>query len=223
MGIDNTTRRMQEDPAERLLLLAEGMVTGDAETFITGQERTGQAQFVASELLPSKYHGTRTAWEALGFRFGEPVDGDPLFMHATLPEGWEKRATDHAMGSVIVDKLGRERASVFYKAAFYDRSAHMNLVSVSWYVTKHVEYGGPLVISDEWATRDAVLEAMRALADGAREEAAEFRGFSGDDSSGRRDEANRSRCAEIAAGKEATAAKYDAVIARLEAEVPASG
>lgn len=219
MGIDNTTRRMQEDPSERLLLLGESMITGDAETFITGQERAGQAQLVASELLPSEYHGARTTWEALGFTFGEPVDGDPLFMHATLPAGWQKKATDHAMGSVIVDALGRERVSVFYKAAWYDRKAHMNLVSVSWYVTCHVEYDGPMVISDEWATREAVLEAMREHAAEARKAAGEFRGYAANTAS--RDAGNRANCARIAGDKEATAAKYDAAIAELEAaEVP---
>lgn len=216
MGIDNTTERMK-DPAEQYALLAESMATGSPETFILGQERAGQHQLVNSELLPTD-HGDDAPWLALGFTFGDPVPGDPLFVHATLPEGWEKQATDHAMGSVIVDTLGRERVSIFYKAAWYDRSANMHLVGVSWYVAKHVEYDGPLVISGEWATREAVLGAMRGHAARAREEASEFRGYAANTVS--RDAANRKNCAGIADGKEATAAKYDAAIARLEAEAP---
>lgn len=216
MGIDNTTRRMQEDPAERMLLLAEGMITGSPETFIAGQERAGQRQLVNSDRLPSEFMGDRAEWEALGFTFGEPDPGDPLFMPATLPPGWGRKAGEHSMGSSVVDTLGRERVSVFYKAAFYDRKANMNLVGVSWYVAKHVEYDGPLVISDEWATREAVLEAMREHVTGARREAAEFRGYATNTVS--RDERNRNGCAKIAAEKEATAAKYEAAIARLEAE-----
>lgn len=214
MGIDNTTRRMQEDPAEGSLFLAESLVTGSADSFIEGQERAGSRQLVNSDRLPSD-HGDDAPWLELGFTFGEADPDDPLFMPATLPEGWKRQATDHSMGSVIVDTLGRERVSIFYKAAFYDRKAHMNLVGLSWYVAKHVEYDGPLVIGDEWATRDAVAAAMRWHQDDNLREAAEFREFAADTE--RRDESNRARCAETAEGKEATAAKYEAAIAALEA------
>jgi hypothetical protein len=215
MAIDDTTRRMAEDPAEGLLFLADGMATGGAESFILGQEKRGQQQLVNSDRLPSKFHGDRAEWEALGFTFGDPDPDDPLFMPATLPPGWKRQATDHSMGSVIVDQLGRERVSIFYKAAFYDRSAHMNLVSVAWYVTKHVEYDGPMVISGEWATRDAVIDAMRQHAGENRSQAAEFRGYAGD--AKRRDADNRRWCATHADEQEATAAKYDAAIAGLGA------
>ena len=105
-------------------------------------EREGQAQLVTSDRLPTKC-GDHAPWLALGFTFGDPDSSDPLFMPATLPPGWERKATDHSMGSVIVDTLGRERVSIFYKAAFYDRTANMHLISLSWYVTKAVEYDGP--------------------------------------------------------------------------------
>lgn len=214
MGIDNTTERMK-DPLHRALMFDGTVNPGGRPDMIEQQEKDGQAQLVASELLPAD-HGDDAPWVALGFTFGEPVKGDPLFVHATLPEGWQKQATDHSMGSVIVDTLGRERVSIFYKAAWYDRSANMHLVSVDWYVAKHVEYDGPMVISDEWATREAVVEAMREHAAEARREAAEFRGYAANTQS--RDAANRKHCAGIADGKEATAAKYEAAIAALEAE-----
>lgn len=215
-GIDNTTRRMAEDPLEQVLFIADGMATGGAESFILGQEARGQRQLVHSDRLPSDVRGDRAQWEALGFTFGEPDPDDPMFMPATLPDGWVKRPTDHSMWSVIADNLGRERVEVFYKAAFYDRSAFMRFNHLSVYVMKHVEYGGPLVMDDDWATRDAVLAAMREHVEEGRRSAARFRDFAtGDDP--RRDEANRKGCAEIADEREATAAKYEAAIARLEA------
>jgi hypothetical protein len=212
VGIDNTTERMK-DTAEQLLFLGEGMVTGSASSFIERQEAAGQRQLVSSELLPAD-HGDDAPWLALGFTFGEPVPGDPLFVKATLPSGWEKRATDHSMGSVVVDTLGRERVSIFYKAAYYDRRASMHLTGLHWYVTCYVEYDGPLVLSGDWATRDAVLETMRAQREENLREAAEFRGYA--DNTAVRDEDNRSGCAGIAARKEEAAAKYEAAIAELE-------
>ena len=92
---------------------------------IEAQEAAGQATFCAQEILP-KDHGDREAYEALGFRFGE--DYDDIFVNASLPSGWAKRATDHSMWSDIVDENGTVRARVFYKAAFYDRRAFMLLV-----------------------------------------------------------------------------------------------
>ncbi len=50
------------------------------------------------------------------------------FMEAgALPQGWRKEATKHHMWSVLRDERGRPRANIFYKAAFYDRSAHISL------------------------------------------------------------------------------------------------
>lgn len=65
--------------------------------------------------------------EKWGFKFHGPVEGDGLFQYVTLPDGWKKVETDHAMWSHLVDDKGRKRASIFYKAAFYDRSAHLRL------------------------------------------------------------------------------------------------
>jgi hypothetical protein len=215
MAIDNTTERFK-DPAEQMAILAEGMITGSASSFIERQERDGQRQLVNSDRLPADC-GDHAPWLALGFTFGDPDPSDPLFMPATLPPGWQRKATDHSMGSIIVDTLGRERVSIFYKAAFYDRSAHMSLVSLSWYVTKAVEYDGPAIIfDDEWATREAVAAAMREGRDAKLAEVADFRGYAADTQ--RRDEKNRAECARIADEREAVAAKYDAALAELSAD-----
>lgn len=213
-GIDNTTDRMRE-PANQMALLAEGMITGSPAGFIERQERAGQSQLVTSDRLPAQC-GDHAPWLELGFTFGDPDPSDPLFMPATLPPGWERKATDHSMGSVIVDELGRDRVSIFYKAAFYDRRAHMNLIGLAWYVTKAVEYDEPAIVFDEtWATREAVCAAMEQIRAGHLKEAADFRRYAAD--AERRDEANRTSCAEIATEKEAAAAKYDAAMAELPA------
>ena len=53
-------------------------------------------------------------------------DKDDLFMEVELPTGWSLKRTDHSMWSNLIDNKGRERASIFYKAAFYDRDAFIN-------------------------------------------------------------------------------------------------
>lgn len=99
---------------------AMAMVPGGIEA----QEAAGQAMLMASQQLPHPGRD-RELFEALGFVFGSPID--ELFVSATLPPGWTKKASEHSMNSGIFDEQGRERANVFYKAAFYDRRADMTL------------------------------------------------------------------------------------------------
>lgn len=107
------------------------MLDGDLGNFlaasqpggIEAQEAQGQKDFVASETLPTEC--PREKLEELGFVFGEAADD--IFTYVQLPEGWVKESTDHSMWSSILDDKGRKRGSIFYKAAFYDRSAHMTL------------------------------------------------------------------------------------------------
>ena len=119
----NETPSKNNDPADHLLLLATEMVGGGG---IEAQEKAGQVQLVASDVLPTEsLYGAREKLEAAGCVFGEPVEDDPLFTPVTLPPGWKKVGTEHDMWSSVVDDQGRERASIFYKAAFYDRKAHI--------------------------------------------------------------------------------------------------
>ena len=94
---------------------------------IEQQESRGQRELVNSDVLPAEIHGDRQKLENAGVIFGEPVEDDPLFINATLPDGWKKQATDHSMWSNLVDSDGNERARIFYKAAFYDRCASMSV------------------------------------------------------------------------------------------------
>jgi len=92
---------------------------------IERQEKRGQQDLVGSEALPIKMSGaTRAHLEAFGFKFGQ--DLDDLFVQAQLPPGWKKQASDHSMWSYLIDNQGRTRASIFFKAAFYDRDAFMS-------------------------------------------------------------------------------------------------
>ena len=101
---------------------------------IEAQEARGQTDFVAPETLPIDGTKNREDFEAMGIQFGESVDD--IFVSVTLPEGWKKVPTDHSMWSHLVDDQDRKRASIFYKAAFYDRSAHIRLNSR--YVTETI-------------------------------------------------------------------------------------
>ena len=156
----NTTRAMREDPAEAMLALAVGMSDGTGESFILAQEAAGQREMVNSDVLPTDLRSPKQEFLDLGFTFGDQADGDPMFQHATLPAGWKREGSTHAMWSYLVDGDGFRRASIFYKAAFYDRSAHMSLDTVYGYVgtclyeKKAPEPHGP------WATREAVLDAL---------------------------------------------------------------
>jgi len=88
---------------------------------IERQEKRGQDLLCESGVIPRKLEPSLEAWTKLGFK----VNGgdDPLFYEATFPKGWTIKATDHSMWSDVLDERGAKRGSVFYKAAFYDRSA----------------------------------------------------------------------------------------------------
>lgn len=93
---------------------------------IERQEVDGQRAMIESTVLPKRIYGaTREQLTALGFKFGSDVD--ELFVSCELPSGWKKQATEHSMHSEILDDQGRERAHIFYKAAFYDRNADMTM------------------------------------------------------------------------------------------------
>lgn len=104
---------------------------------IEAQEADGQKSLMQSSQLPVEgspghyMYGREDpksdeAWSVTGIEFG-PVEEGELFRNAMLPAGWKKVPTDHAMWSHLVDDKGRVRASIFYKAAFYDQKAHMDL------------------------------------------------------------------------------------------------
>lgn len=219
LGIDNTTRRMK-DPLYRALMFDGTSNPGGRPGMIEQQEKDGQRQLVNSDRLPVRLNGrqlpgeAQAAYEALGFTFGDPDPDDPLFRPATLPEGWKREGSDHAMWSYLVDQHGRRRVAIFFKAAWYDRDAFMSLETLWAYVRQHVEDGEPLLIDADWATRDAVIAAMREHVAENRKDIADYRGYAADPG---RDEDNRRYFTGRIPEAEATAAKYEAAIAALEA------
>ena len=143
-------------------------IFGGSSRAIEDMEAEGQQQLVASCDLPTK-GSEDPEFLRLGFTFGEPHSHDPLFRPATIPAGWQKQGTDHSMHVKIVDELGRERVSVFYKAAFYDRRADMHLNTVFGYIgSVGYEFGTP-TLDQEWCTPAAVVEAARGIIKRANE------------------------------------------------------
>lgn len=159
--VTNTSSESHRDPFATFAKVLLG--GGDTSGAIEAMERRGQEEFVASDVLP-KAICDRPILEAWGFKFGKPIGGDSLFMQAKLPPGWSKKGSSHDMWSYIVDEQGRERCSVFYKAAFYDRDAFLN---VSPRYRRDVEYedeklrmggrsrgvvkeGGHVIFAGEW-------------------------------------------------------------------------
>jgi hypothetical protein len=153
--IENTSSRRSKEA-----FVVDAMATGDTGAPIEAQEARGQQQLLTSDRMPVDLGGELEAFEALGFTFGTPDPADPLFMPATLPDGWAREGSAHAMWSYIVDQHGRRRVSVFYKAAFYDRSAHAGLTTVRGYVGTCAYEGKPVVTDDAWATPEAVRDAV---------------------------------------------------------------
>ena len=93
---------------------------------IEHMEEEGQYEAITNVLMARKMEPPREEWEKLGFSFKD-LESDNVLCQAELPEGWILAPTDHSMWNRIYDDKDRVRGSMFYKAAFYDRSAHMYL------------------------------------------------------------------------------------------------
>jgi len=174
VNIENTRKR---DPAQHLA----GMVTHGTSEYIERMEQAGGRQMVASDLLPVEilHAGERPvavkAFQALGFVFGQPVEGDDLFVHATLPPGWQRKPGENRYGywTSIVDERGIERVAIFYKAAFYDRHAHMSLLHVGSNLASQAVYDEAGKETIPWAVltaaeRDEACTSLHEMLASAR-------------------------------------------------------
>ncbi len=108
--------------------------SGNLENFLAAstpggierQEARGQQSLITNSTLPKDIVPKEKAiLEACGVKFGD--DADDIFVNVELPAGWKKQATEHSMWNDLLDEKGRKRAAIFYKAAFYDRSAKLHL------------------------------------------------------------------------------------------------
>ena len=161
--IENTSNR------DALLHLA-GMMGGQ-DRYITEMESAGQRELVHSDRLPTEANPSDADFEAVGFTFGAVDPGDDLFRPATLPGGWKREGSDHAMWSYILDRHGRRRVSVFYKAAFYDRRAFMRLDTPAGYLHNVLYDNRTPVLDDEWLTREVVVRELEQIRDSELREA----------------------------------------------------
>lgn len=160
MTPENTSAR---DP---LLHLLGSMGGGGMAGYVTEMEAAGQRQLVHSDTLP--VDAPWDALEVLGFSAGDLVPGDPLFRRCTLPDGWTREGSDHAMWSYVLDERGIRRVSVFYKAAFYDRRAGASVPNVGISLGNAAIYGGDApALPEQWdvLTGEERADFRRALAD----------------------------------------------------------
>lgn len=130
---------------------------GGNPSAIERQEAQGQQKLVNSSQLPtysndSHERDAKAAYKKMGIKVYpftnkiarifkaqvKKIDNDPIFVPVILPAGWKLEATDHSMWNNLVDEKGRIRAFIFYKAAFYDRSAHIRFVRRYEYTTEFI-------------------------------------------------------------------------------------
>ncbi len=134
--ITNTAEEVQT--GNGALLLISQMLGDTNGSTILRQESKGQQELVNSRELPKKYNGhmehpngerytTEEIYASMGIKLLPTGRHDDMFYETVLPSGWKVKPTSHSMWSNLVDDKGRTRASIFYKAAFYDRDAFFNL------------------------------------------------------------------------------------------------
>jgi hypothetical protein len=95
---------------------------------IEAQEAQGQRDLVGkcSKLPIDGTSNKKEFWEKLGFKFtGKTID--KIFYECLFPIGWQMKATEHSMWSTLLDDKDRPRASIFFKAAFYDYNSFIRL------------------------------------------------------------------------------------------------
>lgn len=179
MTIENTSAR---DPFIHLL----GAMSDGTSGYIEGMEAAGQRQLVNSDRLPTRINTydrsqaeALVEFEALGFTFGDPDPNDPMFRPATLPDGWKREGSDHAMWSYIVDQHGRRRVSIFYKAAFYDRDAFMSLNTPLGYLREVLYDNRQPVLDDVWLTAEVADRELAAIRDRELEESKDADAYAG--------------------------------------------
>lgn len=126
-GIVNTTKLAKERPGA---ILAAFLV--DTGYTVEKMEALGAEQLRNQRtVLPTKgLANDRERWGKIGVEVGTICSEDPLFTQAVLPDSWtiEEGSSSSDYWSVLKDENGYVRAKLFYKAAFYDRRASINLV-----------------------------------------------------------------------------------------------
>lgn len=104
---------------------------------IEAQEAAGQQNIINHVQLPiavgkMKFNldnldieKSKAIWNKLGIKIID--EQDDLFFNVELPAGWKMQSCGGSYWTNLIDAKNRERVSIFYKAAFYDRSAHADI------------------------------------------------------------------------------------------------
>lgn len=159
----NTTARVEGNPAGALLDAMVANKLGKPGDDILRMEKRGQQELLDSHVLPTQFlNGKREDFEALGFTFGPVVYTDPLFQAAVLPPGWSRVAGENSLWIQLVDERGIARVGVFYKAAYYDRNAHMHVIDVGGELATTVIYGDAPPTEESLAIADKFTDAELA-------------------------------------------------------------
>ncbi len=127
---------MREFGVEEFFLLASAMGSEDAIDLVN---RKGQSDVVCDHYLAKNMNPSREYWEKVGFTFDDN-DSDQVLIKATLPEGWSLKK-EEIYHTYMIDDKNRTRGYMFYKAAFYDRDARMNLYTKYSVRTNYLESG----------------------------------------------------------------------------------
>lgn len=115
-----------------LELLLDALVNGH-EGAVERQEAREQQRSVANCSIGRDFghderaQKARAALEAAGLQF--TGEGDDVLERVVLPWGWKLVPTDHSMWTHLVDETGTKRAECFYKGNFYDRKAHVRVLT----------------------------------------------------------------------------------------------
>lgn len=113
----------------------DALAQGNIENFkaastpggIEAQEAAGAPTLNAASWFPKDRKGvTDEELTALGFKLGQEVD--EIFVSCEFPPGWTNRI-DSSYWTTVFDEKGEPRFAMFYKAAFYDRKAHLRKLS----------------------------------------------------------------------------------------------
>jgi hypothetical protein len=119
--------------AKAATLFMSTWLLGGNPAAIERQEAEGQQELLESFQLPtklntySKMSDSIDIYTAMGIKVLSKTKDDDLFYDVELPHKWSIQPTEHTMWSNLIDDKNRIRANIFYKAAFYDRDAFINM------------------------------------------------------------------------------------------------
>ena len=141
---------------------------------IEAQEAKGQSELVASSQLPRKcnepFHTNATEqYHKMGIKTFTTSKGDDLFIGVSLPKGWEIKPTDHSMWNNLVDDKGRIRATIFYKAAFYDRESFINFEKRYSHTQEYVDIKNRESYEKYYCVKDNAKEEIIFKTDATKE------------------------------------------------------